>query len=37
MAKQDDNIDFVIIWVDGSDPEWLEQYSYYNVSSMKKE
>ena len=24
-----ENIDFVILWVDGADPKWLKQKLYY--------
>lgn len=30
MSNQDDKIDFVMIWVDGSDPKWLEEKAKYS-------
>ena len=31
-----DKIDFVMIWVDGDDPEWLESYNFYKGADGDK-
>lgn len=31
-SKMNDKIDFVILWVDGSDPKWLKEKQKYNPS-----
>ena len=33
--KSDILIDFVILWVDGSDPEWLKEKSKYKTNAVK--
>lgn len=33
----DDKIDFVILWVDGSDPKWLKEKEKYNPNKVKKD
>ena len=30
------NIDFVILWVDGNDPEWKEEYNKYSYANNQK-
>lgn len=32
-----EKIDFVILWVDGSDPEWLKEKAKYNLNKVKKD
>lgn len=34
--KESSNIDFVIPWVDGSDPLWIEQFNKYAPAEKKK-
>ena len=36
MTKMnDDKIDFVMIWVDGNDPEWRKEKNLYDKSNTK--
>lgn len=37
MAKINNEIDFVIIWVDGSDPKWRQEKSKYTTSVKENE
>ncbi|SIQ50891.1 Stealth protein CR1, conserved region 1 [Shewanella morhuae] len=35
-SDKNDNVDIIIYWVDGSDPEWLNQYSKYKAMPPKR-
>lgn len=35
MSEIPDKIDFVIPWVDGSDPNWISEFNKYSPESKK--